>query len=230
MRVVAIVQARLNSKRLPRKVLAELGGIPSLAWTLRAAKAAQNVDAVWLAIPVGDVELARLAHDNGMGSTCWCGPELDVLERYRQAAEASKADVIVRLTGDCPFLDPALIDECIEHHCDNTEQWPDGLDVQVFRTHMLEFGDTEHVVSPKWVRPQLKCPAGNIRHIKVSLDTHQDLLDLRWVASKLPGNRAPTWRETLDAVYGIESPAGASKEDYTPSEPNVQQGVEPVAG
>ncbi len=133
---------------------------------------------------------------------------MDVIQRYKEAAIASKADVVVRLTADCPFIDPWIIDQCIEHMVSSTEYWPDGMDVQVFRPHMLEFGDTEHVVSSKWVMGQLPCPRGNLRHVRVTLDTEKDLMDLRWIASKLPDiNRPPKWREVLDAISGIESAA-----------------------
>ena len=201
-----------------------------LAWVYRAAKAAELVDHVWFAIPSKDTELAKYLTDHALGDNCWCGSELDVLRRFKEAASASKADIVVRLTADCPFLDPWLIDQCIEHHCDSTENWPDGMDVQVFRPHMLEFGDTEHVVSPKWVRPQLPCPKGSLRHVRVTLDTPQDLLDLRAIAAVLPANRAPTWRETLAAVRSLKGTFRAGKEADPPRLPDVLEGVQPVAG
>lgn len=202
--------------------------MPALAWTIRAAKAAKLVDAVWLAIPYNDHELARIAVDNDI--RCWCGPELDVLQRYKEAVVVSNADVIVRLTADCPFLDPALIDQCIEYKCSTTENWPDGMDVQVFRRHMLAFGDREHVVSSKWTMPQLKCPEGNLRHVRLTLDTPQDLMDLRWIASRLPTtDRPPTWRETLDTIRCFEVAVRTGKAADPIGEPDVQQGVQQVA-
>jgi spore coat polysaccharide biosynthesis protein SpsF (cytidylyltransferase family) len=226
-RVVAIIQARLGSTRLPRKVLCELGGMPSLAWTVRAAKAARTVDDVWLAIPSKDWELAKLAVDMGLGLQCWCGPELDVLRRYRGAAHAAHAGIVVRLTGDCPFLDPWIIDRCVEGMYDSTAFWPDGMDVQVFRPHMLEHGDKEHVVAASWHRDQLPCPEGNLRHVRCTLDTPQDLLDLRAIAWALPNpNRPPTWRETLDAIRGLKGSIGTGKEDHPARHADVFESLE----
>lgn len=202
--------------------------MPALAWTLRAAKTAKNVDDVWLAIP-RERELAWIAV--GHGINCWCGSEWHVLQRYRDCAAAAKADLVVRLTADCPFLDPDVIDQCVERECDSTEFWPDGLDVQVFRPHMLEHGDKEHVVAANWVRPQLPGPEGrNLRHIRVTLDTADDLSWLRRIAGQLPTlNRPPTWRETLDAVYRFERASGKSKEADTVSLADVQQILHPMA-
>src|SRR5512144_1514270 len=109
MKVVAVIQARMGSTRLPGKVMMNLGGFPVLAWCVRAARAAPGVDEVWVATstqPADDVIETwcyGLGRDAWYRVNCWRGSETDVLSRFRGAAEQSEADIILRLTGDCPF-------------------------------------------------------------------------------------------------------------------------------
>jgi spore coat polysaccharide biosynthesis protein SpsF (cytidylyltransferase family) len=174
-KVVAIIQARMGSTRLPGKVLMDLKGKPVLQWVVEAAQNARLVDEVIVVTP--DLVIADWCGRHGVQSLI--GPEDDVLARFVMAAEKTKADVIVRLTADCPFLDPILIDLCIATRSCAVDEWPDGKDVQVFETAWLAFGDKEHVVPVKNNLPQLSCPAGNMRHIRLTLDTADDLQRLR---------------------------------------------------
>lgn len=111
MRIVAIVQARLNSTRLPRKVLADMGGTRLLDVLVERLLRAEGLDAVWLAIPTGDLALWDAVP--GWGISAACGSEEDVLGRYVVAAQASKADAVVRITADCPLLDPQLVSAAV---------------------------------------------------------------------------------------------------------------------
>src|SRR5690348_13196312 len=103
MKTVCIVQARTGSQRFPLKVLAALHGKPMLAHVLERAAAIPGVDEVCLAIPESDKRL--LGH---LWPVVSYGPENDVLSRYLNAACSRAADVIVRVTGDCPLLAPDL--------------------------------------------------------------------------------------------------------------------------
>ena len=107
-KVVAIIQARLGSTRLPRKVLSYIDGLTALEWVVRAAKAVKLVDQVIVATP--DVEIAGFCNAI-IGVDYWIGPEDNVLKRFKDAAEFAGADVVVRLTSDCPFLDPRIIEK-----------------------------------------------------------------------------------------------------------------------
>jgi spore coat polysaccharide biosynthesis protein SpsF (cytidylyltransferase family) len=112
-KTVAIIQARMGSTRLPGKVLMDLGGRPALAWVVRAARAAVGVDEVWVATSTAasDDPVARWCNDNDV--PVHRGSEHDVLDRYAGAMLASGADAIIRLTGDCPLLDPAVIAQTV---------------------------------------------------------------------------------------------------------------------
>src|ERR1041385_4644053 len=103
MRSVAIIQARMTSSRLPGKVMRELCGRPVIEWVANAALCAQSLDAVWVAIPEGPAHVAIADWCQFSNVRCVAGPERDVLSRFVLAAAVSRADLIVRLTADCPF-------------------------------------------------------------------------------------------------------------------------------
>lgn len=147
MRVLAVVQARAGSTRLPAKVLRRLGDRPVLAWVVRAAAAAQLVDDVIVAtstLPQDD-PVAALAAD--LGARVFRGSEDDVLDRFRRAADEHAADAVVRLTADCPLLDPRLIDVVVAawradpslDYVATTlvRSYPRGLDVELVTTPAL---------------------------------------------------------------------------------------------
>ncbi len=147
MRTVAIVQARTGSSRLPRKVLAPICGRPMLLHVVERAAAARRVDEVAVATSSApdDDAIAELCREHGIA--CVRGSEQDVLDRYHRAAQALDAGVIVRITGDCPLIDPQVIDRAIEARgaCDADYAanvllytYPNGLDVEVFRRDALE--------------------------------------------------------------------------------------------
>src|SRR5674476_526257 len=110
MRINAVIQARAGSTRLPAKVSEDLGGRPVLEWVVRAARAANLVDEVIVATSTlaGDDVVADLA--DSLGVAVVRGSEDDVLSRFVAALDAYPADALVRLTADCPLLDPSLID------------------------------------------------------------------------------------------------------------------------
>jgi spore coat polysaccharide biosynthesis protein SpsF len=110
MKVVAIIQARMGSTRLPGKVLADLAGEPMLARVVARTERAATVNQVVVAITggAGDDVLVDLCDRRGWA--CFRGSEDDVLDRYYRAGVAYAADVVVRITADCPLIDPAVID------------------------------------------------------------------------------------------------------------------------
>jgi spore coat polysaccharide biosynthesis protein SpsF len=146
MMIAAIVQARLGSSRLPGKVLADLAGDTMLARVVQRLRAAKMVDTIVIAttdLPT-DEPVAREAARLGVG--CFRGSEQDVLSRYVGAARACAADVVVRVTSDCPLLDPETVDRVIgalTRGCDyasntHVRTYPRGLDVEALHAGTLE--------------------------------------------------------------------------------------------
>lgn len=111
---IALIQARMGSKRLPNKVMADLHGRPMLQWVLERTKRAKALDkvAVVTSTNSSDDVIEQFCNDNGY--TCFRGDEHDVLDRYYQAAKALGAFIVVRITGDCPFIDPGLISRTVQ--------------------------------------------------------------------------------------------------------------------
>lgn len=208
-RTVVIIQARMGSTRLPGKVLLDLAGNTVLSHVYARARAIEGVDDVCFAIPqeatsdpVAD-EAARL------GALVSRGPELDVLERYNLAAKQSKADTVMRVTSDCPVIDPAVCGQVLELFnkgaCDFATNnappsWPHGLDCEVFSAGLLQKAaaealqphEREHVTP--WMRnanPQVTvtnvpCPQGNLYNHRWTLDMPEDYQFLRQLFERIP--------------------------------------------
>lgn len=220
LRVVAVVQARTGSSRLPGKVLLPLGGRPVLGWVVRAAQEA-GVDEVVVATSTapGDDVVADLAHE--LGVEVVRGSELDVLQRFVRAAEQTGADAVVRLTADCPLLDPALIrgvvaawraDPSLDYVATTlVRTLPRGLDVELVSREALNRADREavdhhrvHVTSWLYAGPELHRTLGLVvqpdsHDLRVTLDTPEDAALLEAVAAEL-GDRAPAWRDLVTVL------------------------------
>jgi spore coat polysaccharide biosynthesis protein SpsF (cytidylyltransferase family) len=139
-RILAIIQARAGSTRLPKKVLMDLGGKTVLERVIERVRASKMVSEVVVATTINHEDLAIVKLCAELGVRVYCGSENDVLDRFYQAACLFGAVHIVRITADCPLMDPAIIDQVIECHqkedadyTSNTlkESFPDGEDVEV---------------------------------------------------------------------------------------------------
>lgn len=220
-RAVAVVQARVGSTRLPGKVLRPLGGRPVLSWVLRAAQASEQVDEVVLAttdLPEDD-PLAELAAAQGAGVVR--GPVDDVLARYVVALHEHPAEAVVRLTADCPLVDPVLVDLVVaawraapsQPYVSTTvvRTLPRGLDVELVsaaalaeldaratgydRVHVtsaVHAPDSPHARTGVVVAP----PADDLR---VTLDTPEDLDLLEGLVGVL-GDAPPRWQDVVAAL------------------------------
>lgn len=192
MRAVAVVQARTGSTRLPGKVLAEVGGRPMLVQQLRRLQDARTLAEIVVATTTQprDDALAALAEAEGI--RCFRGDEEDVLRRYVEAARSSAAEVVVRLTADCPLIDAGVIDDVTRMLMTGAAEfdyvsnvirrtYPQGLDAEALFMDTLERVDRlarspqarEHVT---WFivseRPEL--------FVVGSVTDHHDNSDLRW--------------------------------------------------
>jgi len=147
LKTLAIVQARNGASRLPGKVLLKILDKTILEYGIERIKRARSIEGLVIATTVNknDLSIVELASSKGVG--VYRGSEDDVLDRYYQAARSFKADHIVRITADCPLIDPGVIDAVIQRYreskadyCANTlkETFPDGQDVEVFSFNALK--------------------------------------------------------------------------------------------
>ena len=220
---LAVVQARMSSSRLPGKSLADIDGEPSLALMLRRVERARSVARVVVATSTDSVDdpIASLAHELGISAVR--GPLEDVLARF-VAAVVDHDGPVVRLTGDCPLIDPAIIDEVVAlyqrtpgcAYASNIEPrtFPDGLDVEVVAADALRTiaaetisdADREHVTTAIRAQPS-RFPAASLvhdpdlGHVRWTVDEQVDLEFVRDVVSRLGERRYEAGLdEILDAV------------------------------
>jgi glutamate-1-semialdehyde 2,1-aminomutase len=222
-KIVAIVQARMGSTRLPGKVMADVAGKPAIARLLERLGRARQVQEVWLAcseLPENG-PLAALAQS--MGVKVLRGDEHDVLGRFALVARRSDADAVVRITGDCPLVDPDVVDQVVAafragtaDFCSNTlkRSFPDGLDVEVFTRAALDRADREakepflreHVTPYIHGRLADRFPAGGFSieqvvwpqdysKLRWTLDEPADLDFIRQVFARLPAQFS--WQDIL---------------------------------
>jgi spore coat polysaccharide biosynthesis protein SpsF len=219
--VKAIVQARLTSTRLPNKVLKDISGKPMLWHLYERLKSARKIDSVILAIPDSpqDDRLADFARK--LGLPCFRGSEPDVLSRYYNAAVEFNAQVIVRITADCPLIDPRVTDSVIEAHlntdadytCSGAEYgFPRGLDTEVFNFETLEKThrearqdyEREHVTPyiyhhPELFKIQSVEATGKLRRpdLRLTVDTEDDLKLIREIYKRLYRDRKIFYTEDV---------------------------------
>ena len=193
MKVVAIVQARIGSTRLPNKVIKLMVGVPMIELLLRRLSKSNQIGQIVLATSTYPTNTPLVDLVERLGYTCIRGSETDVLARYLVAARQAKADVVVRITGDCPLIDAALVDQAIERfkttkvdYLSNTipATYPDGLDIEIFSIEALERAghETQEQFDREHVTPYLRRPG----LFKTGALTHeQDLSGLRWTVDEL---------------------------------------------
>ncbi len=199
LRIVAIIQARRSSTRLPDKVLLDIGGKPMLSRVVERARRARLLDEVVIATSLDPPDNAIEALCQERGYPCYRGSLNDVLDRYYQAARLYHAQVIVRLTGDCPLVDPGLIDELVGKFLGGRVElplpydfaanrlpppwhrtYPIGLDVEVCTFQALEkaWEDGDQPRHREHVMPYLYEQAGRFRVLVIDHDP--DYGSLRW--------------------------------------------------
>lgn len=147
MKIIATIEARMTSSRLPGKVLMPVLGQPMLYHLVRRLKAVPSLDGIVLATTTNQTDdvLEAFAKENDIH--CFRGSEEDVMTRVIGAGESVNADVIVEITGDCPIIDPEIVEQTIWIFKANTAEYvsnghirsyPDGMDTQVFRLETLK--------------------------------------------------------------------------------------------
>ena len=143
-----IIQARMGSKRLPGKVMKPLDDKnPSLYYSITQIKNVKNIDKIIVATTKQKEDDVICDFSKKMNISCFRGNSDDVLDRYYKCAQENKLDEIIRITADCPLIDPQVIDEIISEFensgCDYIQNleprtFPDGMDVEIFRFNILK--------------------------------------------------------------------------------------------
>ena len=226
-KIAAIIQARLASTRLPRKILRELfPGRTALACMLERVNKSKLIQSVVVATTTNPGDQELIAYLKKIKQPFFVGDENDVLDRYYQAAKAAGLqgdDVIVRLTSDCPAVAPAVIDEVVRYYLDGgfdyaanglePYTYPDGMDTEVFSFAQLERAwkeatkpsHREHVTFYFWTNPQLfklgyyKNKNENEGAYRLTLDYPEDYALLcRVYAALYPKNSGFTMRDIID--------------------------------
>lgn len=228
-RTVAIVQARNGSIRFPRKVLRQIGTFSVLGLLIERLKQSKLISDIVIATTKKseDDSLEDLAFS--MGVQVYRGSSDDVLERYFEAAKAFRADYIVRITGDCPLVDPELVDLAVnlltDHDYDyvsntNPPSFPDGFDVEAFSYGALEDAvnqaqdkyDHEHVTP--WLKRNVSKTYNfesgtDSSQLRVTIDEQQDLDQLLEVMKECDWNYGVHWRKVVEVLTSLESKLSA---------------------
>jgi spore coat polysaccharide biosynthesis protein SpsF len=220
MRIVAIVQARIGSTRLPGKALKDIHGKSMLARVVRRASRSALIDKLVVATTEKEADDAIVSECDLLGIPCFRGSEDDVLDRYYGAARAFSAESIVRITSDCPLIDPEIIDRVIQAFLDfgpdyasNTirSTYPRGLDAEVFTFNALETSwreasqDFQHVhVTPYIYQHPEKFKIHSVTgdedwsRYRWTVDTRDDLALARTIYERIDRDDHFSWRDVLE--------------------------------
>lgn len=204
MRNIAIIQARLGSSRLPKKVLLDLSGKSILERVVERVKRSSLIDEVIVATTVKEEDIEVLKLCEKFRTLVYRGSENDVLDRYYQAAKQFNAGNVIRVTADCPLIDYRIIDKVIKLHLSSKadytsnileETYPDGEDVEVFTFSALEkaWGCATLLSEREHVTPYIR---KNGALFKLSnLKNSENLSDKRWTVDE------PSDYEFIKLVY-----------------------------
>ena len=218
LKTTAVVQARMGSTRLPGKVLKDLFGKPVIQFLLERLNKSQLINEIIIATSTDKEDDTLVDFLNKKNYRFIRGDNQDVLSRYALAAKSTNSDAIMRITGDCPLIDPDLIDEIIEefysldsdyHSNCYPPTYPDGLDVEIFKKRILfeahknakAPSEREHVTP--WIRncglykiTTKKNPI-NLSNKRWTLDEEEDLTVIRKVIKSFNLNNNFSWEDIL---------------------------------
>lgn len=222
MNVVAIVQARMGSTRLPGKVLMDLAGRSVLERVLRRLRRSSRLSEILVATTISGRDELIVRECERLHTPCFRGSEPDVLDRYYRAALVAKADAVVRITSDCPLIDAEVVDETVAkllaeradyvNNC-SPRTFPRGLDTEAFTVAALsqaweeayEPHEREHVTPYLYAHPdifRLSFFAGvtDYSQYRWTLDTIEDFELLNAIYSHFEGDDRFSWREVIQLM------------------------------
>jgi glutamate-1-semialdehyde 2,1-aminomutase len=218
-KTLAIVQARMGSSRFPGKVLKTLpGGLSLIGFLLARLSKSTALDKIVLATTDREIDTPLAEHVKKLGFEVFRGSETDVLDRYYQAALPHSPEQVVRITGDCPLIDPAVVTEVVEalasqgtDYASNIlpPSFPDGLDVEAFTFSSLQRAWLEAKAQPEreHVTPYLRDPGrfkiANVQNAadessgRWTVDDPADYDVVRGVVAHFGGRTDFSWRDVL---------------------------------
>ncbi len=221
MKTVAVIQARMGSTRLPGKVLMDISGRSMLEWVINRTRGARTLDEVVVATSVSPDDDVIATECDTFGVSIFRGSENDVLDRYYKAADAFQADPIVRITSDCPLIDPVIIDgvvaeftdKAVDYACNTLERgYPRGLNVEVFSRGALKKAwqraekphERVHVTpyiygNPDRFKLQSVPCKDDHSDLRWTVDTAGDLATVRAIVAAMNGDDFG-WEEVLETV------------------------------
>lgn len=218
MKVTAIVQARMGSTRLPAKVLIKVLGTPMIGLLLERLSLSEELDEIIVATSTQSQDDVLQSYVESLSYKCIRGSSENVLNRFYESAKIVKANVIVRITGDCPLVDPALVDKFIKKfkksNVDylsniNPSTFPDGLDIEVFSFEALKIAnelaessfDKEHVTpfikNSELFKKENINHSKNISHMRWTLDEDKDLNVISNIFEHFSPNHLFSWKDIL---------------------------------
>lgn len=239
MKVTAIIQARMTSTRLPGKVLLEVKGNPLLAYQVEQLRFARSIGELIVATTVNNSDDPIAAFAESRGINVFRGSEDDVLDRYYQAAKDYKAEYIMRLTADCPLIQPDICDRITEYYfgngCDYMRTGPnfaEGLDCEVFSFKALEKAwktarlksDREHVTLFFRNHPELFSAAGldnstDDSRYRITVDRPEDFEVVKIIIESLyKGERTPIHFSEIRSFLDRNSPVFSINKDVIRNE------------
>ena len=221
--VTAIIQARMTSTRLPGKVMKEVLGQPLLSYLIERVRCCKNIKAIILATTLNSEDDPIAMFGSNKGVNVFRGSENNVLERFHEAATMFNARHIMRVTADCPLIDPDMLAMLIEYYssgnCDYVSNCvyatlPDGLDAEVFTFESLDHAyrhatlpsEIEHVTPYIRNHPEIFKIGNwthheNLSHLRWTVDEPEDFEFVRQVIEALyPGNRKFHMNHILELI------------------------------
>ena len=214
-----MIQARMGSTRFPGKVLQPLAGKTMIQFLLERLAQCRTLDQIMVVTTHRDVDDVLAAHVRELGHEVFRGSENDVLDRFYQAAATCNPDIVVRITGDCPLTDPALVDQVVTAlqdeaagYATNTlpPSYPDGLDVEAFTIQVLKQAWAEATTAEEreHVTPYMRQPgkfqiaavhhASDQSHLRWTVDQAEDYEVVGNVLKALDNRSDFSWLEVLE--------------------------------
>lgn len=220
--ILCVIQVRISSSRLPGKALLPVLGRPLLSWVINRVRLALTLDRIIVAttLEVEDDPIVRLCRQDEV--ECFRGSKDDVVDRFYQCAVRYKPTGVLRITADCPLIDPGIIDMVVGRFLsaggsldlvsNDGDSYPDGLDAGIYSFRALERihrearlpSDREHITPYIWNHPELflvevlRC-SENLSHYRLTVDYEEDLELVRRIYAALhPVNPSFTWLDVID--------------------------------